>query len=305
MRKWFWSRWPIHQTCNSGKIYSSMLDTASSGVNGLLTGGDQVEWQRVVQEARAAAEELAVAAGKLAKEAFLQDKEIEAKGEYGDIVTEIDRQAEEWIVSGIKKRFPSHRILGEEFGWQGGNDPDWSWMIDPLDGTNNYAIGLPVYAVCITCFYRNEPVLGVIYDSHLERLYVAVKGEGATVNGKPLTIEPQSFKRPTVAWVQGHHVQGDDRSLALRQALEQRCKRVLRLWAPGIAWSLLAQGQIDAMVVYRSGGVDMYAGMLLAREAGAVTVDYGGKAFEGIDPDASLIACHPEKLTEIIKLVRT
>ncbi|MFC7441215.1 inositol monophosphatase family protein [Laceyella putida] len=260
---------------------------------------------QVVREARKLAEELAVAAGKLAKEAFLLDKEIEYKGEYGDVVTAIDRQAEELIVAGIQKQFPNHRILGEEYGWQGGEDPDWSWMVDPLDGTNNYAVGLPLYAVCITCFYRREPVLGVIYDSHLEQLYVAVKGQGATVNGKPLLLAPKPYKRPTVAWIQGHQVQTDERSFSLRGSLERRCKRVLRLWAPGIAWALLAQGHIDAMVVYRSGGVDLYGGMLLAREAGAVTVDYEGKAFNRIDPEATLIACHPDRLEEVIKLVQT
>ncbi|MCZ8520698.1 MULTISPECIES: inositol monophosphatase family protein [Paenibacillus] len=260
--------------------------------------------QDILDKAREVACGAAQAAGQLAKEHFDQEKEILAKGSDGDLVTAVDLLAEREILSRLNAAFPEHQVRSEESGWSG-VEGDWLWLVDPLDGTNNYAIGLAAYGVSITLLYRKEPVLGVIYDSHLGNLYVAEKGRGASMNGLPLTAK---LSRPTpkltLAWIQGHHVGRRGRAAALKRHLEENAKRVLPLWAPALQWSMLARGDLDGIVLYNSEGDDLYAGVLLAKEAGAVVTDYDGRPFEGMNPEPYLVACAPERQEELLALVR-
>ena len=112
-------------------------------------------------------------AGQIAKDKFDHFVELRMKDEFGDVVTEVDHMAEEIIIRQIRAAFPSHQIHSEEAGIIG-SEGDWLWLIDPLDGTNNFTIGLPVFAVSITLTYRREPVLGVVYEPITERLFVSV-----------------------------------------------------------------------------------------------------------------------------------
>ncbi|MCM3749202.1 inositol monophosphatase [Paenibacillus pasadenensis] len=259
--------------------------------------------ESVLQIAREVAVTAAKEAGALARDYFTKDKQITEKGEDGDLVTIADTLAEEIILSHISAAFPEHAIRSEETGWRGVQG-DWLWLVDPLDGTNNYAIGLPVYGVSITLLYREEAVLGVICDSHLELLYVAEKGKGATCNGEPISIRRSaSLPKMTIGWIQGHAVGKDPRALALKHRLESSFKRVLRLWAPAIQWCMLARGDLDAMVLYNSEGDDLYAGLLLAREAGALVTDFAGEPFVEMNPEPYLIAAHPDYLGELVSLV--
>lgn len=133
----------------------------------------------LLHEAKEVAASAAQVAGAIIKRRFDTMYKVDEKGDAGDVVTEADYEAEKAIVGAIERKFPDHRILSEEAG-QLGQDSDWLWLVDPLDGTNNYVIGLPVFAVSITLLYREEPVLGVIYEPMPDRLYIAVKGEGMT-----------------------------------------------------------------------------------------------------------------------------
>jgi myo-inositol-1(or 4)-monophosphatase len=260
--------------------------------------------QALLKTARQVAIEAAIAAGQLAKEHFTQEKQIVAKGEDGDLVTAIDHLAEKEILSRIMASFPDHQIRSEETGWSGA-EGDWLWLVDPLDGTNNYAIGLPVYGVSLTLLYRKEPMLGVIYDSHLGNLYVAEKGKGAVCNDRPVRIKAGSASgKWTVGWVQGHLVQKNERAMRLKQQLDAGCKRMLRLWAPSLLWCMLARGDVDGIVLYNSEGDDLYSGILMAKEAGAAVVDFEGAPFEGMNPEPYIIACHPDRLPKLLEMVR-
>lgn len=248
----------------------------------------------ILKAAREVAISAAKEAGELARDCFFKEKQVAEKGDHGDLVTLVDTLAEDAILKAILSRFPDHQIRSEETGWTG-EEGDWLWLVDPLDGTNNYAVGLPVYGVSITLIYRKEPVLGVIYESHLDQLYVAEKGKGSTCNGRPLSItKSPALSKMTVGWIQGHHVQKDGRAMALKHQMDAGFKRVLRLWAPSIQWCMLARGDLDAIVLYNSEGDDLYAGILMAKEAGAAVIDFQGRDFEGMDSEPYIIACHPE-----------
>ncbi|TCP55698.1 myo-inositol-1(or 4)-monophosphatase [Tumebacillus sp. BK434] len=260
--------------------------------------------QAIVQRAKEVAAEAAVAAGKLAKERFDGAFLVEEKDEHGDLVTEVDGLAEAVILEKIRAAFPDHGIRSEETGWSG-VEGDFLWLVDPLDGTNNYAIGLPVYAVAITFFYRKEAVLGVIYDSVLDKLYIAERGQGATCNGQPLRIkEPKQGNRLTVGWIQGHAVQKDPRAMRLKHHLDAVAKRVLRVWAPTLVWCLMARGELDGVVLYNSEGDDLYAGLLLLKEAGGLVIDFDGEEFAGMQEEPYIIGCHPAKQEELLQVVK-
>ncbi|CAG7617962.1 Fructose-1, 6-bisphosphatase/inositol-1-monophosphatase [Paenibacillus solanacearum] len=261
--------------------------------------------QSVISRAREVAVEAATVAGQLAKQYFEKEKEIMSKGDDGDLVTEVDLLAEREILSRITASFPDHQIRSEETGWSG-VEGDWLWLVDPLDGTNNYAIGLPVYGVSITLLYRKHPVLGVIYDSHLGHVYVAEQGKGAFMNGRPLEARPGAgAAKITTGWIQGHQVQKDAKAMRLKHGLDAKCKRVLRLWAPALLWCMLARGDLDGIVLYNSEGDDLYAGILMAKEAGAAVVDFEGNPFEGMNPEPYIVACHPDRLEQMLEMVRT
>jgi len=163
-----------------------------------------------------------------------------------------------------------------------------------------------MYGVCITLMHRDVPVLGVIYDSHLERCYVARRGAGATCDGSPLAVSAGRggvLRKLTIGWIQGHHVQKDPVAMKLKQSLDEHCKRVLRLWAPSLLWCMLARGDLDGIVLYNSEGDDLYAGVLMAMEAGALVIGFDGQPFAGALSEPYLIACHPDLKDQFLRLV--
>ncbi|TFD94564.1 inositol monophosphatase [Jeotgalibacillus sp. R-1-5s-1] len=261
--------------------------------------------EQVLIKAREVASKVVVEAGQAALSAFDRSVQVTEKDEFGDVVTEADHAAESIILKQLSKSFPDHAIISEESGH---NDvkSDWTWQVDPLDGTNNFAIGLPVFSSSITLIHKNQPVLGVIYEPVIDRLYVADTLAGASCNGQTMQVQKrQNPNRFTIAWIQGHAVRNEAKAVQLRQHLDLNCKRMLRTWAPTLCWALLAKGEIDGVVLYNSEGEDLYSGLLMVREAGALVFDFDGNEFTGIKSDTPyFIACHPENRGYFLGLVR-
>ncbi|MFF2888236.1 inositol monophosphatase family protein [Paenibacillus sp. NPDC057967] len=253
------------------------------------------------------AKEVAVAAayeaGRYIKERFGSIIRIDEKDEHGDLVTEVDLEAEAIILAKLRSVFPDHAIRSEEAG-DDGKQCEWQWLVDPLDGTNNFAVGLPLFGISITLMRRREPVLSVIYEPITDRLYTAIVGEGANCNQRPVSLNPaRAFVKARVGWIQGHAVQQRDEAVQLRHYIDVHTKRMMRLWAPTLQWSMLARGDLDAIMVYHSEGEDLYSGILLAMEAGAVVVDFEGNPFSGSADQPCLIACHPEHMSTFMSMV--
>ena len=254
------------------------------------------------------AKELSIAvirqAGLIAKEKFDNFNEISMKDQHGDVVTEVDYLAEKIIINAIQEAFPDHQIHSEEAG-SIGQENDWLWLIDPLDGTNNFAIGLPIFTTSITLMYQREPVLGVIYEPLTDRLFVSVIGQGSYCNERPLQVRSNSnLLKGNIGWIQGHVVQNDSRATKLRQHIDLKFKRMMRLWAPTLQWCMLAKGDIDGIVLYNSEGDDLYSGLLMVQEAGGVVIDFEGNPFKGMNEQPYLIACHPDHKEDLLAIVR-
>lgn len=254
------------------------------------------------------AKEVAIAAayeaGRLTRERFGTLSNYEEKDDHGDIVTEVDHLAEAIILGKIQRVFPEHRIRSEEYG-ENDLQSDWLWLIDPLDGTNNFAVGLPLFGVSITLLFKHIPVLAVIYEPMTDRLYVSSAGEGAFCNTNPISVDKaKDFKKARVGWIQGHAVQNQEQAVKLRHYIDVNTKRMMRLWAPTLQWCMLARGDLDGIIVYNSEGEDLYSGLLIVKEAGGVVVDYDGNPFTGMSSQPYLIACHPKYQNYFINMVK-
>lgn len=260
--------------------------------------------RQIIAEARQLCEVIIIQAGHIAKSKFDNFSGSEMKGEFGDIVTEVDYLIEQVIVNEILRAFPDHKIHSEEIG-DLGVESDWLWLIDPLDGTNNFAIGLSVFSTSITLMYQSEPVLGVIYEPLTERLFIAEKGNGATCNGSSMVVKSnKNVFKGNIGWIQGHNVQNQAIAVGLRQHIDLKFKRMMRLWAPTLQWCMLAKGNIDGIILYKSEGDDLYSGILMVKEAGGIVIDFDGNEFRGMNDEPYLIACHPDHKDDLLNVVR-
>jgi myo-inositol-1(or 4)-monophosphatase len=258
----------------------------------------------MIKLAREVAIAAAYEAGRLTRERFGVLTRVQEKDEHGDLVTEADYEAEAIILAKIRDVFPEHRIRSEESG-DNENESDWLWLVDPLDGTNNFAVGLPLFGISITLMHRAVPVMAVIYEPMTDRLYSAVSGEGATCNGQVVSMrQVKPIAKARVGWIQGHAVQNADDAVKLRHFIDVQAKRMMRLWAPTLQWCMLARGDLDGIIVYNSEGEDLYSGLLVAKEAGAVVFDYEGQPFTGAISQPYLIACHPDHAEYFLGWVR-
>ncbi|MGW7384297.1 inositol monophosphatase family protein [Streptomyces sp. NPDC054794] len=251
-------------------------------------------------------------AGALLRSRFPDGFTARPKGPRGDVVTDLDLMAERLVVDRIRERFPYDRILAEESGELPGDGRGRTWLVDPLDGSNNVVIGLPVYVVGIALCVDDAPVVGVVHDPVTGRTWSARRGSGAHGPNGPLAppadSRPLPSSGPLLAWTQGHSVARDDpAACGLRHTLERRSRRLLQLWAPLVAWAMLARGDIDGFVGYRAEAIDLPAGALLAREAGVVVRHLDGGEFDGgfsgPDTGRSFVAGRPEVLPHLLDLV--
>src|SRR5579871_3942599 len=142
-----------------------------------------------LDNALAVAESLARRAGALLRDAVQRPRQIDFKG-VTDLVTDSDRACEALIVGGLRRAFPDHGIIGEE-GSKVGENAQYRWHVDPLDGTTNFAHGIPHFSTSIGLSDANlEPLLGVVYDPIRDECFTAIKGQGAQLNGKPIYVSP-------------------------------------------------------------------------------------------------------------------
>jgi myo-inositol-1(or 4)-monophosphatase len=264
---------------------------------------------RDLSRAREVAVEAAEAAGAVVRARLFRDFQVHDKGDAGDVVTELDFAAEKLIVGRIRDAFPSHRIISEEVGGVDG-DGEWTWLIDPVDGTNNVVIGLPVLAIGIALCHEGVPVVSAVHDPVSRRTWSAVRGHGAWGVGGQALHAPgrRAGRRPLVAFIQGYGVGRDDPTAqALRMVLSREAHRLLDLWAPLTCWTMLARGDIDGIVGYRIGEIDLYAGALVTLEAGLQVEDFSGGPFvsryRGMNHHQSVLAGSTDLVAWLVRIV--
>lgn len=252
----------------------------------------------VLADMRSFAEDLSAWAGDYARDRMDHDNGIRQKGDGIDLVTEVDLHIEHELTRRINARYPDHAIIGEEHGRSGPPDARWTWMIDPLDGTNNFVMGLPMIGNCITILDGDVPVIGAVRDSVRGITTSAAQGLGAHRDGEPVRIgDFPNLSRTTISWLQGYAVAWNDpfRVWAM-STLQPHLKRVLSTWAPSIDWGLIASGQVGAMVSWRNELHDLLVGKILVTEA-------GGEVWTSPDDPDFLILGAPDVVRQIRHLL--
>ena len=254
----------------------------------------------------------AEAAGDLIRRGVRAGVRSRPKGDGADVVSDLDLAAELLILDRLREHFPGHRVIAEESGTGGGGDTTWTWLVDPLDGSNNVAVGLSSYVVGLALCRDGQPVVGVVHDPVDRHTWHAVRGAGAYGPGGVrlrAAVRPHPAG-PLLAWTQGHDVSRDDaaaRGYAL--ALEAAGRRVFRMWAPLLSWVMLARGDIDGMVGYWPECIDLPAGALIASEAGVALRGIDGEPYDlrtgRPAVDRSFVAAHPDRIDQLLRVVRT
>jgi len=209
------------------------------------------------------------AAGELLLSELAGARRIAFKGAPTDLVTEMDAQAEALILGRLRAAFPDDAILAEETGSATGRSGR-RWIVDPLDGTTNYAHGIPLFAVSVALEVAGRVELGVIHDPVHEELYVAERGRGAVVNDRTLSVSRTATLNESVL-VTGfpYNIRvTDDNNLREYAAFSLRTQAVRRLGSAVLYLAWLAAGRIDGYWELRTGPWDIAAGSLLVEEAG-------------------------------------
>jgi len=223
--------------------------------------------------------EAALAAGKVQAEHVDKIQSVSEKsGLRGDVVTEVDLLCEKEIIDRIQKVFPCDAILAEESGETLG-DVGRKWIIDPLDGSLNYSHGYPCYCVSIGVEHEGELVVGVIYNPNLDELFVAEKGQGATLNGKTIKVSTTKTleKSLLVTGFSPKIIGSEDDNLKHFCNFMKSCQAVRRPGSAAMDLCYTAMGRFDGFWEACLSPWDMAAGVLIVREAGGRVTAFDGE----------------------------
>lgn len=211
-------------------------------------------------------------AGEIHRKYFRSGIEFQTKTSSFDLLTVADVESEQAVVSLIKERFPDHNILAEEHRYER-TQSEFTWIIDPLDGTNNFASGLPIFCVSIALARGDEVILGAVYDATRDELFTAEKGTGAYLNGTPLHVSAVDDLRRSLLITGFYYDRGAGmhRTLAeMRSFLEREILGVRRLGAAALDLCYVAGARATGFWELELSPWDFAAGMLLVQEAGGL-----------------------------------
>ncbi len=227
-------------------------------------------------------------AGRVLAERFgRRQLKVTSKGEI-DLVTEADLASERLIVERIRSHYPRHSILSEEAGEVavvGGERAEWKWVIDPLDGTTNYAHGYPCFCVSIALEHEGEVVVGVVYDPVRDELFAAERGEGASLNGRRIRVsEVSDINRALLCTGFPYDVRERSNFARHFTAFIMNAQSVRRDGAAALDLAYVACGRFDGFWEEGLRPWDVAAGVLLVEEAGGRVTHYDGSPFRIYQP---------------------
>jgi len=228
------------------------------------------------------------------------DLQIAYKDGRANLVTVADRESQQAVTDVIRAAFPDHAVVGEE-GTTGDPGTEHVWYVDPLDGTTNFAHGLPFFCVSVALRSRGRTVAGAVYDPARDEMFAASLGGGATVNGLPLRVSGIARLDRALVVAQAQSVdEGEIRAYAaLVRRLMQAAGGVRSLGSPALTLCAIAAGRLEAYCEYAMDAWDIAAGQLILQEAGGTLTTFSGAAHttaERADVAASNGRVHPELL---------
>lgn len=234
----------------------------------------------------------AAKAGEWIKSKLGTVKELNTKYSSQDLVTEVDKGAEQMIRKLILTHFPDHAILGEEGvepGPQASShalkeslEEEYLWIVDPVDGTTNYVHGYPFYAVSIALAHKGEVIVGVIYDPSRDELFVAEKGKGAYVHGKPTAVSSENTLATSLlatGFPTDHNFAFPINMVGL-QHLAPNVRNIRSGGSAALHMAYVATGRISGFWEIGLNSWDLAAGVLLVKESGGIVTDTLGRPYD-------------------------
>jgi myo-inositol-1(or 4)-monophosphatase len=221
---------------------------------------------------------LAKAAGEILKASFSKPIHQDLKGAT-DPVTEVDRASEAFLIENLRQSFPHIGIVGEEGGGYLQDSAEYLWYVDPIDGTVNYAHGMPIFCVMLALATRDyEPLLGVVYDPLRDECFYGYQGGGAFLNGRRLQVSQQD---QLIGSLLGTGFPYDtyispENNLNEYCAMAVKVQGIRRIGTAGLDLCYVASGRFDGYWEQKLKPWDALAGILMVREAGGFVTDYQG-----------------------------
>jgi len=243
-------------------------------------------------------------AGKIILDSYKKKILIEAKGSL-DIVTDVDKKVEKFIISSIKKKFPSHKILGEESGLDE-TKSNYIWIIDPIDGTNNFSRGISFFccsiAFCQISHDKITPLVGGIYDPIHNELFHAEKERGAHLNCKKINVSSASkINEAIIEFDEGHAK--NERSFEKFKHLNREIRAGRRFGSTALASAYVSCGRFEALINSGAKTWDMAAGALIIKEAGGMLFDLDKSEWDFILNKRGIIATNKNLHKTILDLI--
>lgn len=225
------------------------------------------------------------AGGKIVKQYFGQVLETEQKSNADDLRTKADVESEQAILAVLRQAFPAVNIYAEESG-RIDNQSDYTFVIDPLDGTNNFVLGIPDFAISIGLLKGDEAILGVIYNPIIDQVYSAEKGKGAYLNGKKLQVNSEGdITHATVSYTSGYNTTREYSDTIANGLRQLGIKRLVDHWAPAYDYCLLASGRIEAVISKQGDLEDYVAAKIIVSESGGKITGFDNTTVDGTAPD--------------------
>jgi len=222
--------------------------------------------------------EIAKEAGEIAREGFQSNFEVDYKTNSSDLVTEYDKKVESVIINFIRKEFPSHSVLAEESG-QSAKSSEFRWVVDPIDGTTNFAHGLPIFSVSIGVQRNGKTIYGVVNDVMMNTIYSAELGNGSYSNNNKLKVS-SNFELKKSLLVTGFPYDLENYLPNISEKFSEfllKSRAVRRLGSAAIDFCYVAAGVFDGYWEMNLHPWDMCAGKLIVEEAGGLVTNFTGK----------------------------
>jgi len=246
-----------------------------------------------------------ILAGSLIREGFGKQFKVDFKTNEINLVTEIDTASEKLITDFIKQKYPTHGILAEE-GSDVNKSSEYLWVIDPLDGTTNFAHGLPIFSVSIGLQKNGETIAGVVYDVMQDIIYSAEKGSGSTANSVKIKVsENNNLQHSLLVTGFPYNIkENPDKALERFAILSKKSRGIRRLGSASIDFCYVAKGVFDGFWEVHLNPWDICAGKLIVEEAGGIVTDFDGNP---IDIFTKRILCSNrkihQKMIEVMKSI--
>ncbi len=229
---------------------------------------------------------------------------VQYKTSWSDLVTVVDKEVEAAVKQAIRERFPDHGFVGEEGG--GGWDKEYTWVLDPLDGTTNFAHTLPNFVCSMACYRGQEAQVAAIYDPNREEIFTARRGGGAFLNGARIQVDPSASLRESLI---GTNLMWDMREgrfewLPGLQELGKHVRGVRSLGAAALELAYVACGRYSGFTQYRLAPWDFGAGAFLVTEAGGTVTRMDGSPLDITQP-CSVVASNGRIHQEMLGLLRS